>query len=71
MTQTLFKHTVLTLPEELKQYSYLLPAELFPSLDEAIEYECNCACSRGCDERSVSYVKIMCLAWIKADVKLE
>lgn len=70
LTQTLFKHTVLTLPEELKQYSHLLPAELFPSLDEAIQFWRSCACSRGYDEMSVSYVKTTCLAWIKADVKL-
>lgn len=52
LTQTLFKHTALTLPAELERCSHLLPAELFPSRDEATQPWCSCACSRACGEMS-------------------
>jgi len=65
-----FKHAVLTLPGELKQHSYLLPAEPAPARDAAVQDQCNCACSRGSDEVSVSDVKITGLAGIKADAEL-
>lgn len=57
LTQTLFKHTALTLPAELERCSHLLLVELFPSQDEATQPWCNCACSRACGEMSASYVK--------------